>query len=56
MIKTLLLSITLIMSTFALADTSDVKTQSKVLVPKSETTVLMTPIVLIDITQLLNQL
>ena len=34
MIKTLLLSITLIMSTFALADTSDVKTQSKVLVPK----------------------
>ena len=34
MIKTLLLSITLIMSPFALADTSDVKTQSKVLVPK----------------------
>ena len=34
MIKTLLLSITLIMSPFALADTSDVKTQSRVLVPK----------------------
>ena len=34
MIKTILLSITLIMSPFALADTSDVKTQSKVLVPK----------------------
>ena len=34
MIKTLLISITLIMSPFALADTSDVKTQSKVLVPK----------------------
>ena len=34
MIKTLILSITLIMSPFALADTSDVKTQSKVLVPK----------------------
>ena len=34
MIKTLLLSITMIMSPFALADTSDVKTQSKVLVPK----------------------
>ena len=34
MIKTLLLSITLIMSPFVLADTSDVKTQSKVLVPK----------------------
>ena len=34
MIKTFLLSITLIMSPFALADTSDVKTQSKVLVPK----------------------
>ena len=34
MIKTFLLSITLIMSSFALADTSDVKTQSKVLVPK----------------------
>ena len=34
MIKTFLLSITLIMSPFALADTSDVKTQSRVLVPK----------------------
>ena len=34
MIKTLLLFITLVMSPFALADTSDVKTQSKVLVPK----------------------
>jgi formamidase len=34
MIKTLLLSITLVMSPFALADTSDVKTQSRVLVPK----------------------
>jgi formamidase len=34
MIKTFLLFITIIMSPFALADTSDVKTQSKVLVPK----------------------
>lgn len=34
MIKTLLLSISIIISPFALADTSDVKTQSKVLVPK----------------------
>jgi formamidase len=34
MIKTLLLFFSLILSPFALADTSDVKTQSKVLVPK----------------------
>ena len=34
MIKTILLFFSIIMSPFALADTSDVKTQSKVLVPK----------------------
>ncbi len=34
MIKTILLLFSIIMSPFALADTSDVKTQSKVLVPK----------------------
>ena len=34
MIKTILLFFSIIMSSFALADTSDVKTQSKVLVPK----------------------